>query len=41
VYLVLAATHSAVLATADDRLRLAADRIGVRLWSDGAAPETT
>ncbi|HEY7365501.1 MAG TPA: type II toxin-antitoxin system VapC family toxin [Methylomirabilota bacterium] len=34
VYLTLAAAHSAPLATADDRLRRAAERIGVRVWSD-------
>src|SRR2546426_7767761 len=34
-YLVLAASHSAPLATADDRLRRAAERLGVRIWSDG------
>jgi len=35
VYLTLAAAHSAPLATADDRLRRAAERVGVRVWSDG------
>jgi predicted nucleic acid-binding protein len=33
VYLALAASHSATLATADDRLRKGAERVGVRLWS--------
>ena len=33
VYLALAASHSAVLATADGRLRKGAARVGVRLWS--------
>jgi predicted nucleic acid-binding protein len=33
VYLALAASHSAVLATADERLRRGAERVGVRLWS--------
>jgi predicted nucleic acid-binding protein len=32
VYLALAASHSAVLATADERLRKGAERVGVRLW---------
>jgi predicted nucleic acid-binding protein len=32
VYLALAASHSAVLATADDRLQRGAQRVGVRLW---------
>jgi len=32
VYLALAASQSAALATADDRLRRVAERIGVRLW---------
>ncbi|MGH7310906.1 MAG: type II toxin-antitoxin system VapC family toxin [Candidatus Rokuibacteriota bacterium] len=35
VYLTLAASRSAALATADDRLRRAAERVAVRLWSDG------
>lgn len=35
LYLALAASHSASLATADDRLRQAAERLGVRLWSAG------
>jgi len=33
IYLALAASHSAVLATADARLRSGAERVGVRLWS--------
>jgi predicted nucleic acid-binding protein len=33
IYLALALSHSAVLATADERLRRAAERVGVRLWS--------
>ena len=33
MYLALAASHSAVLATADERLRKGAERVGVRLWS--------
>jgi predicted nucleic acid-binding protein len=33
IYLALAASHSALLATADERLRLGAQRVGVRLWS--------
>jgi predicted nucleic acid-binding protein len=33
VYLVLAASHSAALATADERLQRAAQRVGVGLWS--------
>jgi predicted nucleic acid-binding protein len=33
VYLALAASRSAVLATADERLRAGAERVGVRLWS--------
>jgi predicted nucleic acid-binding protein len=33
IYLALAASHSAVLATADVRLRQGAQRVGVRLWS--------
>jgi predicted nucleic acid-binding protein len=37
LYLVLAASQSAPLATADDRLRRAAERAGVRLWSQGHA----
>ena len=32
VYLALAATRSASLATADDRLRRAAARLGVPIW---------
>ncbi len=32
VYLALAAARSTPLATADDRLRRAAERIGVRIW---------
>lgn len=35
VYLTLAASRSASLATADDGLRRAAERVGVRVWSDG------
>jgi predicted nucleic acid-binding protein len=34
IYLTLAASHAAVLATADDRLRRAAERVGVRVWRD-------
>src|SRR5262249_18862482 len=34
VYLALAASHAAALATADERLRRAADRVGIRVWSD-------
>jgi predicted nucleic acid-binding protein len=34
VYLALAASHSASLATADERLRRAAERLGVRMWSN-------
>ena len=34
LYLALAASHSARLATADDRLRRAAERLGVLIWSD-------
>jgi predicted nucleic acid-binding protein len=34
LYLALAASHGAALATADARLRQAAERLGVRLWSD-------
>jgi predicted nucleic acid-binding protein len=33
IYLALAASRSAVLATADERLRAAAQRVGVRLWT--------
>ncbi|MGH7335820.1 MAG: type II toxin-antitoxin system VapC family toxin [Candidatus Rokuibacteriota bacterium] len=33
LYLTLAASHAALLATADDRLRRAAERVGVRVWS--------
>ncbi len=32
VYLALAASHSAALATADERLRRAAERLGLRIW---------
>jgi predicted nucleic acid-binding protein len=32
LYLALAASHSAPLATADERLRRAAERVGVRVW---------
>ena len=32
VYLALAATRSASLATADERLRRGAERLGVRIW---------
>jgi predicted nucleic acid-binding protein len=35
VYLALAASHAAPLATADDRLRRAAGRVGVPVWSGG------
>ena len=34
VYLALASAHAAPLATADERLRRAAQRIGVQIWSD-------
>ena len=33
IYLALAASRSAALATADERLRQGAQRVGVRLWS--------
>jgi predicted nucleic acid-binding protein len=33
VYLALATSHGALLATADERLRQGAQRVGVRLWS--------
>jgi predicted nucleic acid-binding protein len=36
LYLALAASHSASLASADDRLRQAAERLGVRVWSPTA-----
>jgi len=36
IYLALAASHAAPLATADDRLRRAAERVSVRLWSPRA-----
>jgi predicted nucleic acid-binding protein len=36
LYLTLAASHSALLATADDRLRQAAERLGLRVWSPPA-----
>jgi predicted nucleic acid-binding protein len=32
VYLALAASHSAALATADERLRRAAERVGISVW---------
>jgi predicted nucleic acid-binding protein len=32
MYLVLAASHAAVLATADVRLREAAERLGIKIW---------
>jgi predicted nucleic acid-binding protein len=32
LYLALAASHTAPLATADERLRRAAERVGVRIW---------
>lgn len=32
LYLALAASHSAPLATVDERLRRAAERVGVRVW---------
>jgi predicted nucleic acid-binding protein len=35
MYLALAASESAALATADDRLRRAADRLGVQVWQSG------
>jgi predicted nucleic acid-binding protein len=39
LYLTLAASHAAPLATADDRLQRAAERAGVRLWNGtGSAP---
>jgi predicted nucleic acid-binding protein len=34
VYLALASAHAAPLATADERLRRAAERVGVQIWSD-------
>jgi predicted nucleic acid-binding protein len=34
LYLTLAAAHAASLATIDDRLRRAAERVGVRVWRD-------
>ena len=34
MYLALATSHAATLASADERLRRAAERIGVRIWSD-------
>ena len=34
LYLALAASHGAALATADARLRQTAERLGVRIWSD-------
>jgi predicted nucleic acid-binding protein len=37
LYLALAASYSASLATADDRLRRAAERLGIRIWSHGGA----
>jgi len=37
LYLALAASHSALLATADDRLTRAAERLGVRVWSHGGS----
>jgi predicted nucleic acid-binding protein len=37
LYLVLAASRSAPLATADDRLRRAAERLGVPIWSEGGS----
>jgi predicted nucleic acid-binding protein len=33
IYLALAASRSAILATADDRLRRGAERVGIRLWT--------
>jgi predicted nucleic acid-binding protein len=42
LYLALASSHAARLATADDRLRRAAERVGVRVWTDaGSAPMMT
>jgi len=35
MYLALAASESAALATADDRLRRVADRLGVQVWQSG------
>jgi predicted nucleic acid-binding protein len=35
LYLALAAAHPASLATVDDRLRRAAERVGVRIWRAG------
>ena len=32
LYLALAASHSAMLATADERLRRGAERLGIRIW---------
>ena len=37
MYLALAAARSVPLATADDRLRRAAERLGVGVWSEGGA----
>ncbi|MGH7325352.1 MAG: type II toxin-antitoxin system VapC family toxin [Candidatus Rokuibacteriota bacterium] len=37
LYLALAASHSALLATADDRLTRAAERLGVGVWSHGGS----
>ena len=37
VYLALAASHSAALATADERLRQGAQRLGVRIWASNTA----
>jgi predicted nucleic acid-binding protein len=33
IYLALATAHSAVLASADERLRRGAERVGIRLWN--------
>lgn len=37
VYLALARSHSASLATADDRLRRAAQHLGLRVWGEGGS----
>jgi predicted nucleic acid-binding protein len=36
LYLTLAAAHAASLATVDDRLRRAAERVGIQVWRDRA-----
>ena len=37
MYLALAASHSATLATADDRLRRGAERLGIPIWRHGGS----